>query len=271
MRYLIAFLWKHSFFFLFVLLECIAFILMVNSQNYQGAVIINSTNQITGSINSISSTIVDYFQLRKSNNKLLQENTFLLNSQQNSFLVSDTGFHYRDSIYKFIGAKVISNSIHKRNNYIMLNRGRKHGIALDMGVISANGLVGIVIGISENFCSVMSILHKDSKISARIKKNNQLANVTWNEIDYQHGLLEDIPTHLRLFSNDTIITSGNSLIFPEGIFIGTITEYHTEDGKSLNSASIKFASDFNALYHVYIIKNLKRHELLNLKKEVGYE
>jgi len=72
MRYLIAFLWKNSFFFLFVFLECIAFILMINSQNYQGAVIINSTNQITGSINNMSSNVVDYFQLRKSNNKLLE-------------------------------------------------------------------------------------------------------------------------------------------------------------------------------------------------------
>jgi len=271
MRYLIAFLWKHSFFFLFVFLECVAFMLMINSQNYQGTVIINSTNQITGSINNISSNIVDYFMLRKSNDKLLEENTFLLNSQKTSFSVSDTGFQYRDSIYRFIGAKVISNSTHKRNNYIMLNRGRKHGIELDMGVISDKGLVGTVIQVSENFCSVMSALHKDSKISARIKKNNQLASVIWNEIDYQHGILKDIPTHLQLFPNDTIISSGNSLIFPEGILIGTVTEYHAEEGKSLNSASIRFASDFNALYYVYIIKNLKRKELLNLKKEVGDE
>lgn len=244
---------------------------MINSQNYQGSVIINSTNQITGSVNNLSSNVVDYFLLRKSNKKLLDENTFLLNNQQSSYLVSDTGFHYRDSIYKYIGAKVISNSTHKRNNYIMLNRGKKHGIEIDMGVISDKGIVGTVIQVSENFCSVMSILHKDSKISARIKKNNQLANVSWREIDYQHGMLEDIPTHLQLFSNDTIISSGNSLIFPEGILIGTVTEYHAEEGKSLNSASIRFASDFNALYYVYIIKNLKRNELLKLQKEAENE
>lgn len=271
MRYLIAFLWKNSFFFLFVFLECIAFMLMINSQNYQGAVIINSTNQFTGTVNSISSDIVDYFQLRKSNKRLLDENALLLNNQESSFIISDTVFQYRDSIYQFIGAKVISNSTHKRNNYIMLNRGRKHGIEIDMGVISDKGLVGTVIAVSENFCSVMSALHKDSKISARIKKNKQLANVLWNEIDYKYGILKDIPTHIDVQPNDTIISSGNSLIFPEGILIGTVTEYHEEDGKSLNSASIRFACDFNALYYVYIIKNLKRDELLNLQKEVEDE
>ena len=271
MRYLIAFLWKHSFFFLFVFLEIIAFALMVNHQNYQGTVIINSTNQLTGSINSVYTNVSDYFSLRRSNKQLLEENTLLLNKQQSSFWVSDTGFYYQDSIYKYIGAKVISSSTHKRNNYIMLNRGRKHDIEIDMGVISAQSLVGTVVEVSENFCSVMSALHKDSRISARIKKNNQMANVVWNEIDSRHGTLEDIPTHLQLFSGDTIITSGNSLVFPEGILIGTVTEYHAELGESLNSASIRFASDFNALYYVQIIKNLKREELLNLQKEVEDE
>ena len=271
MRYLIAFLWKHSFFFLFVFLEFIAIMLMINSQNYQGAVIINSTNQFTGSINTIYSDVSDYLSLRKSNTELLYENARLLNHQESSFLVSDTSFYYQDTIYKYIGAKVISNSIHNRNNYIMLNRGHKNGIELDMGVISASGLVGTVVGVSNNFCTVMSLLHKDSKISARIKKNNQLASVIWDEIDYQFGVLEDIPTHLILNLGDTIITSGNSLIFPEGIMIGVITEYHAVVGESLNSATLRFSNDFNALYHVYIIKNLKREELLNLQMEVKNE
>ena len=271
MRYLIAFLWKHSFFFLFVFLECIAFMLMINSQNYQGSVIVNSTNQLTGSINVIYTNISDYFSLKKSNNQLLAENTFLLNSQPRSFSISDTGFYYQDSLYKYIGAKVISSSANKQKNYIMLNRGTKHGIELDMGVISAKGIVGTVIGVSKNYCSVMSVLHKDSRISARIKKNNQMANVVWNKIDSKHGTLEDIPTHLQLFSGDTIITSGNSLIFPEGLFIGTITEYYAEDGVSLNSASFRFSSDFNALFYVHIIKNLKREELINMQKEVENE
>ncbi len=271
MRYLIAFLWKHSFFFLFVFLECIALILIIKSQNYQSSAIFSSTNQFTGSVNQIYSDINGYFSLNKSNSELLETNAQLLNQQLNSFEFSDTGFLYKDTIYKYIGAKVISNSTHLRNNYIMLNRGTKHGIEQDMGVITSNGVVGVVIGVSKNFSTVMSVLHKDSKISARIKKNKQLANVVWNEIDYHHGTLEDIPTHLQLSVGDTIVTSGNSLIFPEGIIIGTITEYQSKEGENLNSATIKFTNDFNALYHVYVIQNLKRNEILNLLKAAKNE
>lgn len=271
MRYLIAFLWKHSFFFLFVFLECIAFIFIINSHKYQSSVIVNTTNQLTGSVNDIYSDVNNYFSLHKSNRQLLEANTQLLNQQSNSFWISDTGFYYKDTIYKYIGARVIANSTHLRNNYIMLNRGTKHGIDKDMGVITSDGVVGVVIGVSKNFSTVMSILHKDSKISARIKKNNQLANVVWNEIDYRHGSLEDIPTHLQLNPGDTVVTSGNSLIFPEGIIIGVVTEYHTKKGESLNSASIQFSNDFNALYHVYVIQNLKRNEIINLLKAVKNE
>jgi len=265
MRYLLAFLWKHNFFFLFVVLELVAFMLMTNSRNYQGAVIINATSEFSGGLNSASANIRNYFSLKKSNQQLLQENTSLLQNQSGSYLISDTGFYYKDSLYRYIGAKVVSISTHKRNNYMMLNRGIKHGIKKDMGVISAEGIVGTVIGVSKNYCSVMLVLHKDARISARIKKNNQLVNVVWNDIDYLYGTLEDIPAHLQLNYGDTIVSSGNSFIFPEGIKIGTIENYFNEPGKSLNSAKIKFSTDFNSLYFVYIIDNLMTPELIQMK------
>jgi rod shape-determining protein MreC len=244
---------------------------MINSNNYQGTVIINSTNQFTGTLNTTYSNIYDYFSLKEANDQLLKENTKLLNQIKNSILKIDSGFRKPDTLQQYIGAKVISNSTHKRNNYIMLNRGKKHGINIDMGVVSNEGIVGVVIGVSENFSYVMSILHKDSKVSAKIKKNNQLANVIWNSTDYKKGNLRDIPTHLNLNTGDTIITSGNSLIFPEGITIGYVEKYFKESGESLNNASLLFASDFNALHYVYVIKNIKKEELINLIKEAENE
>ena len=267
MRYLLAFLWKHNFFFLFVALELLAFILMTNSKNYQGSVIINATSEFTGGINNTATNIGNYFSLNKANEQLLKENTKLLQNSPETILISDSGFHYVDSLYRYIGAKVISISTHKRNNYMMLNRGSKHGIKKDMGVISGDGIVGTVISVSKNYSSVMLLLHKDAKISARIKKNNQLVNAVWNEIDYRFGTLEDIPAHLQLEAGDTIISSGNSFIFPKGIQIGTVTEYINTGGQSLNSAKIKYSTDFNALFYVYIIENLMKEEIIELAEE----
>ena len=166
---------------------------------------------------------------------------------------------------------MITNSTNRRNNYMMLNKGSKHGIEKDMGVISNNGIVGIIIGVSENYSTVMSVIHKEAKISAKIKKNNQLLNLVWNENTYKNATLTDIPTHIKLVKGDTIITSGFSLIFPEGIMIGIFENYKKQKDRSFNNAVLKFSTDFNNLNYVYVIQNLNKSEQLDLIKNSYHE
>ena len=133
-------------------------------------------------------------------------------------------------------------------------------MAAEMGVISSKGVVGIVIGTSSNYAYVMSLLHQNSRLSARIKKNNHLVNVLWDGHDYEEGLVVDIPSHIELYPGDSIVTSGNSLIFPEGIMIGTILEYMQSSNQDLSEAIIEFSADFNKLQYVYIIENKMKPE-----------
>ena len=129
-----------------------------------------------------------------------------------------------------------------------------------MGVISSTGIVGIIVGTSSNYAYVMSLLHQNSRISARIKKNNHLVNVLWDGKNYEEGLVIDIPSHIELSAGDSIVTSGNSLIFPEGIMVGTIQEYMQSANQDLSEAVIKFSTDFNRLQYVYIIENYMKPE-----------
>ncbi|MCP4551180.1 MAG: rod shape-determining protein MreC [Bacteroidetes bacterium] len=241
---------------------------MVKSQNYHGSIIIKSTSQFSGSLNLAYTNMVDYFGLKKMNESLMHENANLKNSPI-YIVISDSVNTEEPNNY--IGARVVLNSTHKPSNYLMLNKGIKDDIKIDMGVVSENGIVGTVIEVSENYCLVMSVLNKNSKISAKIKKNNQLVNIVWNKIDYMRGELTDIPTHLQLLYGDSIITSGYSLVYPEGILIGTIESYNNVPGKSLNTAIIKFASNFNSLIFVYIINNLQKEEQLKLIEGVENE
>jgi rod shape-determining protein MreC len=270
MRYLFAFLWKHNFFFLFLLLEVTAFLLIANDNYYQSSSILNSTNRITGSIYTTSNNISEYFHLRKVNKKLAEENARLHSLSLNAFLKTDTNnFFVKDTFYRqryeYISAKVISNSTSKRNNYIMLNKGRNFNIEKDMAVISAGGVVGIVKEVSQNFCSVMSVLHKKTKISAKIKKNNQLGTIVWNGQNATIGSLTEIPIHVRLVKGDTVITSGYSLLFPEGVMIGTIKNFYVAKGDNFYTVDVKFSTDFNAIGYVEIVKNLMREEQQQLE------
>ncbi len=271
MRQLFAFLIKYYFFFLFMLLEILAFIMIANNSNYQGARILNTANQLTGGVYQSYNDVFDYLYLKQSNRLLAEENAKLREKIENAYVKFTTQeFKIHDTLYKqqfsYIDAKVISNSTGKRNNYLMLNKGYNQGIRNNMAVVTTTGIVGIVSGVSGNFSSVMSLLHAETKISAKLKKSNATGSVTWDGGSYKKGTLTDIPSHIRLITGDSVITSGFSLDFPEGIMIGTIATYSMNPGDNFYKIKINYATDFNKLDYVYVVKNMFKDEQLKLKE-----
>ncbi len=276
MRNLFAFLLKNYFFFLFLFLEIIASALIVNNNYYQRSVVINATNEFTGSVRSVFNSVNDYFSLKKANKVLSEENAALHNLTNKSYIITDRNTYLiDDTVYKqqytYIGAGVISNSVNKRNNYLMLNKGAADGINKEMAVISPRGVVGIIRDVSTNFSSVISVLHKDTRISAKIKKNNNVGTLIWKGADYRTAYLMDIPTHVKLSLGDTIITSGYSHIFPEGITIGVIINYTILQGENFYTIKLEFTEDYNSLTYVYIVNNLMKNEQLSLEPETQDE
>ena len=157
-------------------------------------------------------------------------------------------------------AKVINNSTNRRNNYLTLNKGSKQGVKPEMGVICSDGIVGIVKDVSEHYCSVISFLHKDSRFSARIKKNGYIGSMVWNGYDETHGTLNDIAKHVKVSKGDTIVTSSYSAIFPDGVFIGIVDEVTSTGGNNFQDITVKLSTPFGKLSYVYIISNLYKDE-----------
>ncbi len=271
MRNLITFLWKNYFFFLFVILEVFALFLVVNNNYYQRRVFINSTSDFSGNILASFDDMSSYLSLKNANTILSEENARFYNMQPEAFLISDTASFYRnDSLYTrhyvYRTAKVISSSINRRNNYLKINKGFRHGISPDMAVVTPHGIVGQVIEVSENFSSVMSILNNNARISAKLKASNQVGSFFWDGNDYRTGLLVDIPSHVQISIGDTVVTSGYSFIFPESQPIGIVEDYSIETGDSFYKIKVRFTVDYNSLYHVYVIGNRLHDELIELDK-----
>lgn len=263
MKYLFIFLKKQSFFFLFVFLELTALILLFNNNSFQQSSIINSSNVITGSIHYTVSSIRDYFHLEKANEQLNRENARLHRLLQRSTVFPYSVLAEKDTTYSFIPARVISNTTRGRNNFIMIDKGRLDGVEKEMGLVSPLGIAGIIVEVSSHYATAMSLLHKDSRISARLKKSGQMVNVSWDGKDYRIGLVEDIPTHIEPLTGDTVLTSGYSFVFPANMMIGTIGENVTAGG-NLNKAELVFSTDFNNLLHVMVTKNNALPELDSL-------
>ncbi len=271
MRNLITFLIKYSFFFVFALLEIIAFMLLVSNNSYQRSAYISASNGATAGFQANVSELADYFNLKDENKKLAVENANLRSQlSQSNLWHGDTLKEVSDStktqFYTYIHSQIISNSFQNRDNYIILDKGASSGVEVEMGVISSNGIVGIVNSVSENFCTVISILHSKSAIDAKITSNSYSGTCYWPGKNYLHGELKNIPSHSKFTKGDTIVTSGNSSIFPPNINIGYIDVYKLTPGRNFYDIDIKYIVDYNKLHHVYIIHNLLKDELLKIKE-----
>jgi len=275
MRNLFLFVWKHNFFFLFFLLETISVYFLVSHNYFQRATFISSANNVSGSINEASSNITDYFNLREANKALAAENARLHSYNKAAFdsytkssvFVNDTIYRQK---YQYRSAKVVSNSVSNQKNYITLNIGSKQGVEKNMAVICPQGVVGIVEEVSDNFSSVMSILHRDTKISSKVKKEGSYGPLFWEGDDPRYVTLTDIPTHVKLVKGakgDTIVTSAYSTIFPEGIMIGTVEDADVKSGEYFQTIKVRLSTPFKSLNHVYVIENILKEEQEELENK----
>ncbi len=272
MRNLLTFFLKHQFFSLFIILEILSLAMVMNSFSYQRTLSFNTASDISGGIFDTYHGITDYFYLKEKNKQLLEENGRLFNMLLTNTLAPDSLQREKaDSTYQYIPATVIRNTVNHVNNFIVLNKGLKKGIRKEMGVVSDKGVAGIIIGVSKNYAIAMSLLNTHSHLSARIRKNNQLVNVIWSKTQSQSGMVIDIPAFIQLYQGDTIVTSGNSFIFPAGLNIGTIERFEKSKNHSLNKADLRFCTDFNSLHYVYVIKNLRKKEKMKLLEDAENE
>lgn len=272
MRNLLLFVWKHYFFFLFLLLETFCIYLLVQNNYFQRATFINSSNQVSANVLNISASVEHYFNLKTENEKLAKENAELRAHSLRSFSILANDIHtVNDTVYRqkytYTSAKVVNNSTNRRNNYLTLDKGSKQGITENMAVITSVGVVGQVKDVSENFCTVMSLLHSKTTVSSKLKKDGSYGPLSWDGSSFSYATLSDIPTHVQLTKGDTIVTSAYSLTFPENIMIGTVESKERESGKYFYTVKVRLSTDFKKLSYVYIVNHMFKEEQEGLEKK----
>ncbi len=230
----------------------------------------NSSNGISASIYTGVYRLREYLDLKLQNDMLIKENTEMKNKMFSSSKIDTAKYYFMyDTVlvhkYSYIAGNIIKNSTYRKNNYITINKGRKHGIEPDMAVVSSIGVIGIVTNVSYNYSVVLSILNSKIGISAKINNNDYFGSVVWEGRDYRRVKLEGIPNHSEINEGDTIVTSGYSAIFPEGIIIGTIKEYRKNNQDNFYTITVQLMEDFKTSKNVFLIKNLLRKEQLELQ------
>lgn len=277
MRNIFLFLRRYSILITFLLLEVIALVMLFSFNRFHQTVYGMFASELSGKINERVNNVEVFFTLKNENEKLREENAKLRSLLPSGQLLPDTGYRieavkfkvdssWQTRQYQYFGAKVISNSVFLQQNYLMLHRGSDQGIEPNMAVISSDGIVGTVVGVSKNMSTVMSLLHKQAKVVAVLKKGGGLGEVSWDGKDPRFLQLYKIPKTIAVRKGDTVVTSAYSDRFPPGMPIGYVEKVEQDQESNTYILKIKSAADFYSLQHVYAVRNLLEGEMEQLKK-----
>lgn len=274
MQNLWIFLTRHFHWLLFLFLEAVSVVMLLNYNNYQGSIWISSANAVVGKVYEWQSDIEHFFSLTQRNEELSMQNIYLEQqidkiTQKYLDAIGDTSsikktelVHLND--YLLVPAKVVSNSVNSLDNMITIDKGRADGIEADMGVVCGTGIVGVVYLTSEHYAIVLPVLNKRSRISCAIRDKEFFGYLVWDGKNPTTAYVEDIPRHARFKKGDWIETSGYSSIFPHGISVGKITKiFNSIDGLSYR-LQIELSTDFSCLRDVCVIHEKGMAERMRL-------
>lgn len=276
MRNVFLFLKRYSVLIIFLVLQGLALSMLFSYNRFHQTTYGIFSNEVAGSLNKRVNKVESFFTLSEQNQALRKQNAALLSYLPSGSVSPDTSFlvvsdtisvdslkSYRQ--YQYFDAKIISNSVFLQQNYIVLHRGSVQGIVSNMAVVGTDGLIGTVISVSENMAIVMSLLHRQSKVIAVLKKGSGLGEVTWDGKDPRFLVLSKVPKTIVVKKGDTVVSSPYSDKFPPGIPIGYVEKIDQDQETNTYKLKIRTAVDFYAVQHAYIVKNLLQEEIDQLK------
>lgn len=280
MRNIFIFIRRYFTFLFFLILEGTCLYLLFSYNKYHNAAFMNVANEYSGSALERYNKVQYYFNLKRTNDSLVKENARLYNQLKQDFEIPDSSIRQIvdtikvDSLntyrkYEYLQAKVVGNSVSLPNNYIQIARGSSQHVEKDLGVIDINNnVVGTVIDHSNNYGVIMSLLHKQSTISAKLKKSGESGSVIWDGEKPNYVIMKDINKSVKVTIGDSIVTSGFTDRFPYGLLIGRVTSLELDKRSNNYVIYIRTAANFYNLQYVYVIRNLKKDELQDIMKRV---
>ncbi len=274
MNELLLFIRKNSKWFVFAICVILSCLMLFQSNPYHQHLYLTSAGRAVSSVYKSGSMLSSYLNLRSINEDLNRRNAELQAeiAAQNELIERLHELGFRDTLvtgegvrhFDFIVAHVINNSIARPFNYITINKGSLDGVRPELGVIDQNGVVGIVSNVGAGSARVISLLNPNFRLSCKIKKSDYFGSLVWDGKDPHEALLEELPRHTVFEPGDTIVTSGYSAVFPEGLPVGVIMPDNNEHNENFFTLRVRLLADFTTLGNVQVVLNNYRAELDSL-------
>ena len=263
---------------LFLFLEALSGFLLFQYNHYQGSIWFTQANTVVGIVHEWEAEVLSYLNMPAENAALVRRNIILQHNldvlrHKDPSLSSLKGRESHgqevsplrgDLEASLIPARIIDNSVRKRDNMLVIDVGSNDGVAPEMGVVSGTGVVGIVSGVTPHHALVMSILNSHSSISCRLRGTEYFGYLKWKGGNPLRAYMDDVPRHAHIKKGDIIETSGFSNVFPAGIFLGKVAEIKNSSDGLAYELEILLSTDLANLRHVNVINNFSKAELDSL-------
>jgi len=282
---LLEFLHKYRHWFVFLILETIALVTYLSGSLYSRSLGWYATSAVFGRVNELMAEGWSYVGLRPRNEELLRENarlrtayTLLARQMQDAEAHGVLPrLHATDSLpidpSAVIIARVVNRVTHTSEVYYTINKGRRDGIETDMGVMSASGVVGAVMAVSDHYALVIPVLNPKIRLACTLLGQEVSGTLTASSSpNANEAILSNVPPHAHPQIGDTITTSGYSYLFPEGMMVGTIADSVPARVKgsagTFANYPVHLSTDFQGLRYVYVIREKPTHEVRALEDSI---
>ena len=276
MRNVFLFIRRHFNFLFFLVLQIIALSFLFRYNKFHEAAFMNVSTELTGRINEKYNGIEYYFQLKRTNEALVKENVRLRQLLKENYEAPDSNRRMIvDTIkvdsgrsirkYNYLEAKVVSSTTALQANYITIHRGFAQQVHPNMGVVGPQGIVGAVVNVSENFATVMSLLHRNSKVVVKLKNGGERGTVEWDGLSPLFLTLKDIPKSAKVAKGDTVLTSPISYLFPANLMVGTVYDIVPDNASNFYTLKIRPSTNFFNIEYVYVVDNRQYEEQRRLE------
>ena len=258
MQNLLKILLRYSNFLVFIALEVAAFMLISLNNAAPRSSMLSTANEVVAWQHEQISEISGYFSLRSQNEQLAAENAEV----RNALCASDST--QESQALQYMSAKVVQMTTDELHNYLTINRGSKDGIVRGQGVRNSDGAVGIIRTVGPNYSIVMPLINTQTRLSCRFTKNDYIGTLQWDGKDSRFAQLADVAAHMVVNPGDTIVTSGLSPVFPEGIPVGIVENSVLKEGDSYHTICVRLHTNFKRLKYVEVVQNKHQQELEEL-------
>lgn len=255
---------------MFLILEAASILLVANNGVVQRFRIMGGLREMQAFFWEKNQRLNLFLDYRSENERLTEENTSLKNelSRYRTLLAdSDTLSDICYPEFTFVRANVVKSFTDRQTNTITIDRGRRHGIKVGMGIVTENGIIGIVNAVSERYSQVVSFLSKGQTVSARIKPSGAFGPMNWTGTDRRTALMHEVSIHSEVAPGDTVVSSGFSSIYPAGIPLGTVVSSDILNGSALE-VKVRLFEDFGTIHTVYVARSSRVDEINEVQEIV---